>query len=114
MGLIKSSMMMFYLRIFGSDRLFRTRTWIVMTITWLWVTSEVLGTFLLCRPIDYNWDFTVRGTCGDRNAGFVAAAALNTATDIMVLALPIPIIWKLQLSTARKLSLMILFSFGLL
>jgi hypothetical protein len=114
MGLIKSSIMTFYLRIFGSDGSFRRSIWVVMTIVWLWVASEVLGTFLMCRPINYNWDFTVKGTCGNRNAGFVAAAALNTATDIMVLVLPMPFIWKLQLSTARKLSLIFLFSFGLL
>ena len=114
MGLIKSSIMMFYLRMFGSDRTLRKGVWIVMTITWLWVTSEVLGTFLMCRPINYNWDLTVKGTCGSRTAGFVAAAALNTSTDLMVLILPMPIIWKLKLSTARKLSLMTLFSFGLL
>jgi len=114
MGIIKSSIMMFYLRIFGSNSCFRKTIWIVMLIVWLWVISELLGTFLLCRPIAYNWDLTVKGTCGNRNAGFVSAAALNTATDVLVLVLPIPHIWKLQLSRARKLSLIFLFSFGLL
>ena len=114
MGLIKTSIMLFYLRVFGSDSNFRKWVWIVMTITWMWVASEVMGTFLLCRPIAYNWDFTIKGVCGNRNAGFVAAGALNTTTDIMVLVLPIPLIWKLKLSRPRKLSLSIMFSFGLL
>ncbi|KAF2679284.1 hypothetical protein K458DRAFT_346923 [Lentithecium fluviatile CBS 122367] len=38
--------------------------------------------------------------------------AINTATDLYLMAIPIPIIWKARLDTKRKISLMVLFSGG--
>jgi hypothetical protein len=80
----------------------------------MWAISVVLETFLLCRPLTYNWDTTIKGTCGQRNDVYVSAGALNVATDFMVMALPIPHILKLQLAWRRKLGLIVMFSLGLL
>lgn len=114
MSLIKTSIMLFFSRIFGSKRSFRVSVTVVMTIVWLWAISIVLETMLLCRPLAYNWDTSIKGTCGQRNATYVVAGTLNLVTDLMVMALPIPHIWKLQLNVAKKLTLYLVFSMGLL
>jgi hypothetical protein len=76
--------------------------------------SVVLETFLLCRPLAYNWDTSIKGTCGQRNTVYVSAGALNVVTDFMVMCLPIPHILKLQLAWSRKLGLILMFSLGVL
>ncbi|PLN79473.1 hypothetical protein BDW42DRAFT_172895 [Aspergillus taichungensis] len=115
MGLVKTSMMLFFMRIFGTKRSFQISVGIVMTIVWLWAISVILETVLLCRPLAFNWDTTIPGgTCGDRNGTFVSAGVLNLVTDLMVMALPVPYIWKLQLSTAKKIALSLVFCMGLL
>lgn len=114
MSLVKTSIMLFYFRIFGKKKSFRISTFTVMTIVWLWAISVVLETFLLCRPLEYNWNTTIDGVCGERNATYVVAGTLNLVTDLMVMALPIPHIWKLQLSIPKKLALSLIFCMGLL
>lgn len=79
-----------------------------------WATSVVLETFLLCRPLSFNWDTTVNGVCGDRNTVYVSAGALNVVTDFMVMGLPIPHIIALQLPARKKIGLIFMFSLGLL
>ena len=76
--------------------------------------SVVLETFLLCRPLAYNWDTSIKGTCGQRNTVYVSAGVLNLVTDFMVMSLPIPHILKLQLAWRRKLGLILMFSLGIL
>jgi hypothetical protein len=79
-----------------------------------WAFRIIIEAFLLCRPFAANWDITIPGHCGNRNAAFVAAGALNMFTDILVLVLPIPYIWGLRLATSRKIGLTGIFSLGLL
>ncbi|KAL5339806.1 hypothetical protein BJX70DRAFT_139713 [Aspergillus crustosus] len=115
MSLVKTSIMVFYLNIFGSKRSFRMGVAITMTIVWLWAISVILETLLLCRPLAFNWDITLEGgKCGNRNATYVVTGTLNLVTDLMVMALPIPHIWKLQLGIAKKIALSVVFSMGLL
>ena len=115
MGLVKTSMMLFFMRIFGTKRSFQISVGVVMTIVWLWAISIILETVLLCRPLAFNWDTTIPGgTCGDRNGTYVSAGVLNLVTDLMVMALPVPHIWKLQLSMAKKIALSLVFCMGLL
>ena len=115
MGLIKSSVMLFFMRIFGSKQSFRLCVLVVMVLVWLWAISVILETLLLCRPLAYNWDMTLpNGVCGNRNATYVVAGTLNLITDLMVMALPLPHIWKLQLSIPKRVALSLVFCLGLM
>ncbi|KAL4789422.1 hypothetical protein BDV19DRAFT_397043 [Aspergillus venezuelensis] len=115
MSLVKTSIMVFYLKIFGTKKSFRISVGITMTIVWLWAISVVLETLLLCRPLAFNWDTTIPGgSCGNRNATYVVAGTLNLVTDLMVMGLPIPHIWRLQLGVAKKIALSVVFCMGLL
>ncbi|KAJ5538962.1 hypothetical protein N7513_007294 [Penicillium frequentans] len=101
--------MVFYMRIIGTERNFRIQVTITMVIVWAWS-----ATFLLCRPLKYNQDTTINGTCGDHNAMYVVAGTLNLITDIMVMILPLPHIWKLQLDAVEKIALCSVFGVGIL
>lgn len=112
---VKTGILSFYLRLFGSRSYFRKLAYAIMVVVVLWLLSIILETFLLCRPFARNWDLTIdRGTCGDRPTVYFSAGVLNIITDFMVLVLPIYEVWRLQLNKQRKWGLIIMFSFGIM
>ena len=50
--------------------------------------------------------------CVDAISGYTAHAALNVATDIFILILPIPGLKKLMLPRAQKVGLILVFALG--
>ncbi|KAL8814159.1 MAG: hypothetical protein Q9223_006600 [Gallowayella weberi] len=88
--------------------------YVVAAIVTGWAISVFLETFLLCRPFAYNWDPTIKDfTCGNRNAAYIGAGSLNIVTDLMVLMLPIPMVWNLQIPRRNKAILTAVFGMGL-
>ncbi|RHZ64928.1 putative integral membrane protein PTH11-like [Aspergillus thermomutatus] len=83
----------------------------VFVILWLMTMEIVLG--LQCRPISRFWDSDVPGTCFDLVAFSYFTNITNLVTDIWIFALPLPVIFKLQMSRNRKIALSFLFSVGL-
>ncbi|KAJ5131945.1 hypothetical protein N7448_006103 [Penicillium atrosanguineum] len=113
LGLVKTSIALFMVRIFGTKDGFKTGVIVAMFVVWAWVTSIILEAFLLCRPFPYNWDTSVGGTCGNRPAAFMVAGIMNVVTDIMVIALPLPHVWKLKLNVQKKIGLTSVFGVGI-
>ncbi|KFZ07714.1 hypothetical protein V502_09820 [Pseudogymnoascus sp. VKM F-4520 (FW-2644)] len=92
LALAKSSMMVLYYRLFGTKGSFRIAICITGAIVWAWAISIVLESFLLCSPVEFNWNTTLPSRkCGNRNVAFVMAGVLNMVTDLMVMALPLPV-----------------------
>lgn len=63
-----------------------------------------LASYLRCFPINSNWDPTIRGAhCGvDIHAVYVTSCVINLVTDLGIVAAPMPLIWKLQMSRGTK------------
>lgn len=72
-----------------------------------------LQIILQCNPVAKSWRPEIDGTCLDTYETWNATAAVTIACDIIVFTLPVPIFWSLQMSTRRKIGLMILFLLGL-
>jgi hypothetical protein len=107
-------MCLFYIRIFFV-RSFRIAARIVIALTVAWSTMVVLTAFLLCKPLAFNWDpATPGGSCANQPAAFIAIGALDLIMDCMVLCLPLPMIWNLQISQPHKIVLSAIFGLGIL
>lgn len=66
-----------------------------------------------CTPVHSAWDLTITdGTCINRPALYQATAILGAITDILVLAVPIPIIVTLQVSLKHKIIVFSAFGIG--
>ncbi len=73
----------------------------------------VVSLLAACNPFTRNIDVTVKeGRCLNKTSLYIATGALNIITDIMVIALPIPMVLGLQMSRSRKVMLVMLFSVG--
>lgn len=69
--------------------------------------------FLACRPLAHAWDPLVAGTCvKDELVVHIVSASINTASDLIIIILPQPVIWRLELSKKRKWGLSAVFLLG--
>jgi hypothetical protein len=114
MSLAKFSYMFFYLSVFKISERFRKLTFGCMAVVAMWWTANILQIVLICRPFSMNWDSTVQGTCGNRPLTYGLVGAVNIATDIMTLLLPVPTVWKLQMPKRLKIAVTAIFGIGLL
>ncbi|KAM0802244.1 hypothetical protein BDR22DRAFT_778699, partial [Usnea florida] len=111
---IKFSILFFYRRIFPANK-FRIATYALLgTIAAIWITSALLSV-LPCTPVSYNWDRTQQGghCIGNPSYFTVGISVPNIVTDILILLLPLPVTWKLQLRPKKKLALCGIFSLGI-
>ncbi|KAK1834593.1 hypothetical protein QBC39DRAFT_252092 [Podospora conica] len=78
----------------------------------LWNIGGILGALLMCRPFALNWDKTLPGTCGDNRLFYMWLGAINVVVEVIMLLLPLPFLYGLQLKLAKKLVVIALFSVG--
>jgi hypothetical protein len=115
LGLIKISICLFLMRIFSAANRFRMYAWIVIASATAWSILVILTAFVLCTPFAFSWDNTIPGgKCADQTAWFIAIGVLDLTVDLMILVLPMPVIWKLQLPVGNRIALLGIFCVGVL
>ncbi|KAL8906362.1 MAG: hypothetical protein Q9207_002074 [Kuettlingeria erythrocarpa] len=116
--LAKFSLLLFLYRIFSVNLRFRIASWTIAAVLGIWTTVTLLLCFFACNPIRASWNIhvylapsteckikvpdvtTIHGFC-------------NVMTDIALLLLPVPMVWKLHVTTKKKLGLATVFATGL-
>lgn len=86
--------------------------------------SIILGYFLAvvatiaiaCRPLSYFWqqyiDPTAKGTCIDVREFFFFNGIASVLIDVMILCIPAPIIWRLQMPKTQRLAVISILLLG--
>ncbi|EKG11954.1 hypothetical protein MPH_10998 [Macrophomina phaseolina MS6] len=116
LSLVKISICCFYLRIFP-ERRFRNIVYFTIFCCAAYAIAFVVAVSLQCKPINYawkHWDGEHEGQCINVNALGWSSASFNIVLDLVVITLPVPQVWKLVLSTRKKVHVMCMFSVGLL
>lgn len=108
---LRISIICFYRRLF-STRQFKIVTTGLIWLISLWGVGIFLACALQCRPLRGFWDKSVEATCFDGNLFFIVNQAFNVVMDFVLLALPLPIIWRLHRSWREKLGLSGVFLIG--
>ena len=111
MTLIRASVIFLYLYIF-CIKAFRLACYGVLTINLAYFTATVLACCLICRPFAFNWDLSLHGTCGDQKSLDLFIGVFNLLMDIVTVALPMPVLWGLQMPVGRKVAISGLFALG--
>jgi hypothetical protein len=108
---VKASLLFQYLRFFV-HRKYRLAAWGMLGV--IIIGGVILSALQMfqCRPVAYLWDKTLSGTCTKAQAEWYTNAGFNLATDIACLALPIPVLLRLQLPKKQKISLVLVFLLG--
>ncbi|KAL2156296.1 hypothetical protein VTH82DRAFT_1041 [Thermothelomyces myriococcoides] len=115
LALVKSSVLVFLIRLFGQRRWVR-RFFVCFNAANL---SQMVGVFFAiifqCIPISRNWDFTITdGYCVDRRVLYLFTAAFNIVVDILILGLPLWVFSSLKIPKRAKTALLIVFLLGFL
>ncbi|MCJ1307570.1 hypothetical protein MMC25_001217 [Agyrium rufum] len=110
-SLAKISILLFYSRIFKTPG-FQLSLWITGGfIVATWLASEV-SIILECLPIHALWDFTPGAKCINLPAFFLGSGIPNILLNFVLLILPLPQIWSLQIEKYQKLALSGVFLLG--
>ncbi|KAL0929576.1 uncharacterized protein CTRU02_215475 [Colletotrichum truncatum] len=108
----KLSIVLFLMRIFpltSFQRLARALTLLIF----LHGAALLIPSAIQCLPINSIWDRNItERRCVNLTAVGYSNSALAIAEDVAILVLPIPQIWRLQISLHRRLALLALFSIG--
>ena len=112
--LSKISLTLLYRRIFIL-RWFNICCWVLIAIFTGYAISTALVNIWLTIPINAYWDISVTPKHAvNETELFKANAYFNIITDFALLVLPLSVLWRLRMSTARKIGLTIVFAFGVL
>ena len=109
----KLSLCAFYLQVMGVNTWVRRITnstgafLVANAVAWL------VPTIIVCRPISVFWSLEGhQGKCLNYNVFGTWISLPNIITDLVLLILPMPVLWKTQISILRKLGLMAIFAVG--
>lgn len=80
----------------------------------LFALGGILEAFLICRPYAKNYYVNLEGTCGNVRTFYIWLSALNLFTDLVILLLPVPFLYKLQMPLRKRLGLISMFMVGVL
>ncbi|KAF2764664.1 hypothetical protein EJ03DRAFT_242044, partial [Teratosphaeria nubilosa] len=111
--LIKMSILFLYLRLAADlDSTLRKGT-IVMTAT---VIAQFASTLVVvgvqCIPMARYWNPSVSGTCVNITGFFYSTNIFTIITDCIMLALPVPTLWRLQRPKAQRIGILAAFLMG--
>ncbi|KAJ5124258.1 uncharacterized protein N7515_008083 [Penicillium bovifimosum] len=84
-----------------------------LVIAGLWMT---LSGFFFCIPIDQFWnpvEHVRRAHCLPEGPVWFVNAGIQVATDLVILGLPMPLLWHLNLPRRQKWGIMVVFSLGI-
>src|SRR5690348_11141104 len=112
-NLVKCCILLLYLRLFNVVRWFRYSCWALLTAVGMYCTASILVTIFQCRPIIRAFDKDTPGTCIDTAKFWFANAGFSIASDVIILLLPMPLLWKLEVPRAQKYALMAVFTIGI-
>lgn len=115
----KLSLLLFLYRIFRVSRKFRIATWALGFMIVVWSMVTLLLMIFSCRPIKANWNPKLylhpKTRCYPKSYNVLNIHGYcNVISDFALLFLPIPMLWKLQMTLKKKMGLCTVFATGLL
>ncbi|KAL8646453.1 MAG: hypothetical protein Q9226_006849 [Calogaya cf. arnoldii] len=110
----KLSILVLYYRIFGVDKKFRYTCIALMIIVAGYGFSCCMAKIFRCLPVAATWDSSYKGPkrCVDLIATEFVIGWFSIFTDLAILLLPFPMLWKLRLPRWKKFALSVIFMFG--
>jgi len=109
----KISLILFYVRIFHHIAWFKKISYATIGFLLVYLVTTTIVSVLQCRPIQRAWMDGPKDQCIALLSFFVFNGAVAVMTDLIVLGLPLPLVWGLQLPMSQKLSLIPVFGIGI-
>lgn len=112
-GFTKLSVLLFYKRIFKGTFV-KPSVWTMIGVVVVWTLGFFFANLFQCWPLWIDWTkfgFTYQN-CINTNAMYLAQAWSDVLTDLIILTLPLPCIWVMQLPARHKAAVSGMFLLG--
>lgn len=117
MTIIKTSILLFYLRLFGIRKWFRRVLYVTESVVVCWCIATVFAAIFRCSPVRYGLLPITEQTvshCDDINLYLLTTSVLNVVVEFWILLLPLSVVWTLQLPNKQKVAVSCIFLLGAL
>ena len=104
-SLAKSSALFFYARIFNSanNKKFKYALWATQAAVFLWLFAILISVVFSCIPVQKTWQPWIEGHCSNEDTVWLGSVIPSIIIDFVILILPLPMLWKLQIKPLQKL-----------
>ena len=116
MGILKIAILWFLLAIFP-DKQFRKYVYAVIGLCVAYCIAFLFATVFQCTPVTYTWtqwDGLHPGKCNNIHVQGWVSAIINIVLDVLVMALPLRQLSRLNMNWKKKLAVMSMFLIGTL
>lgn len=108
----KFAILLLYLRIFNISRTFKYLTWGTMFFVFGYLFCNFLTLTFGCTPTGKYWNPAFTGHCINEIQADYAYGSMNFISDLIMFILPLPMIWRLQLSRRQKVGVSVILMAG--
>lgn len=114
-ALSKCAILLLYIRVFTTNlRKFTIAVGTIGTVVSATGITTVVGSIAQCIPVSRNWNPAVPGRCINELAFARYTAILNVSTGFLMLLLPLPMVWRLNVTVQQKVALTATFLHGIM
>lgn len=113
MAWTKLSVLLMYYRVFHVPH-FKRLVVAVACLVFVWVITATFLFIFICVPTQKLWKPELPGHCISEMGVWVANGSSTILSDVVILLLPIPQIWKLNTVRSEKIGLTLVFGLGFL
>ena len=111
MGLVKISTLLLYGRIFPGPKFHHILRAVGLFIS-VYSIISVITMIFQCRPLKGAWNPNFEADCINLEKFYISMGSMNVLTDLLLLCLPLPQLWKLQMRLGTKIQIIGIFSIG--
>ncbi|GKZ50677.1 hypothetical protein AbraIFM66951_003941 [Aspergillus brasiliensis] len=110
---LKLSILWFYRGIFVG-RVFQIASWVLISIVAVWGLAFILARIFSCgADVKANFEFPGSMKCSHSLATYIALAASDVSVDLVILAIPVPLILSLQMPLHKRLGIVAILIVGM-
>lgn len=106
----KASMLFFYRRIFSTPAMTKAVD-IALGVLAAWTVCFECTCIFSCTPVNGFWTF--QGKCNEFIPMIQSLITTNAIGDLIIMAMPMPLLWSLQMKLTDKIGVMSCFALGL-
>ena len=109
---VKLSMLDLYATLLPVRRLRLTVNALTLLLLLYW-TGALLRLFFICKPFSYTWNKNLEGgSCIKYSITYGSVYAINAILNAVIVGLPMPIVWRLQVPLVKKIWISVVFGLG--
>lgn len=114
-ALSKCAILLLYIRVFTTNiRKFAFAACAIGAVVGATGITTIVGSIAQCVPISRNWNMAIPGRCIDKLAFARYTAISNVITGFLMLLLPLPMVWRLNVAVQQKVALTATFLHGIM